>query len=81
MSVEIVRKYFANVKFWFRSWKKDKDQAILKSIINALASIKDMVAALVVSELSVDDRILLGDVARETEAIAEAIKSTPVFAV
>lgn len=79
MSVEVIRKYFANVKFWFKSWIKDKDHSILKSIINALQSIKDLLASLVINDLTVEDRITIGDVTRETEVIANAINAEPII--
>lgn len=75
MSVATVRKYFANVKFWFLSWKKNREYIMLEKIIRTIKSIKDLVAAIDIRDVSVDDRIALSDIVRETEEIEAAINS------
>ncbi len=36
-------------------------------------------AALIINDLTVEDRIVIGDVARETEVIADAINAEPII--
>ena len=73
MSVEIVRKYFANVKFWFLSWKKDKALDLVTRIKETIESIKAIIASMFDANCNVDDRIVIASVNAEVREIEATI--------
>lgn len=77
MSVATIRKYYANVQFWFRSWTKDKDTYVLDKIVKAIKYIKVLIADVDMQRADIDDRMLIADVIRNTEQMELVIGETP----
>lgn len=77
---DLIRRQHANVKFWFISWKKDRDFVLLTKMRDAIEVLKDLINK-VNSSTEHEDRVMAASVKKEIDEIEFAISKTPVFSV
>jgi hypothetical protein len=75
---DLIRRQHANAKFWFISWKKDRDFALMTKIRDAIAVLKDLLGK-VNSSTDHEDRVMAAAVRKEVEEMESVISKTPVF--
>lgn len=75
---DLIRRQHANVKFWFISWKKDRDFALMTKIREAIEVLKDLISK-VNSSTDHEDRVMAAAVKKEVEEMETVIGKLPVF--
>lgn len=75
---EMIRRQHATVKFWYNSWKKDRDSTLMAKIRETLKVLKDLVGnASLITDY--EDRIMVVKVKKEMEEMEKAVAKTPVY--
>lgn len=75
---DLIRRQHANAKYWFVSWKKNKDFTLLDKIRDTIKVLKELLSK-VNSSSNYDDRITVVAVKKEVEEMESTISKTPVF--
>lgn len=75
---DLIRRQNANAKFWFVSWKKNKDFALLDKIRDTIKVLKELLSK-VNSGSDYEDREVAATVNKEVEEMETTISKTPVF--
>ena len=69
--VKVIRGHYANIKFWFICWKKDKASGTVEQIKASLAKLKELMGMVSVSMVDDGERIAIANMAKEVKEIEE----------
>lgn len=70
-----IRGHYANMKFWFISWKKDKNNDLHNQIKEAIAVLKELLARLLSAGCNDEERIGLATMNKEVHEIEVLINA------
>lgn len=75
---DLIRRQHANVKFWYNSWKKDRDFAVMAKIRETIEVLKELISK-INHGADHEDRVMVAKVKKEVEEMESIISKTPVF--
>lgn len=70
-----ITRLFANMKFWFLSWKKDKASDLVAQIKETIEAIKSMIARMFEVDCIGEDRIAIASMNNEVREIEAMINA------